>query len=95
MGTLLSTYYDQLIAHESTSFDKLVQTNGWIEDGFKTRKLKDYHILFEQSLSGTGGSPKKNFSNRKNDKTEEDVHTISASASRYQQSYAPPTRFIS
>lgn len=70
MSTMTSTYYDKLIGHASVLFAKLVQTEKRIEDGLKIRKINDYQTLFKQSFSGTGGSTKKNFSNKRNEKNE-------------------------
>lgn len=73
MSTLFSTYYDKLIAHASAQFVNLVQTRKCIEDCLKTEKIKDYPTPFEQSSSGIGGSTKKNFSNKRNEKNEKEV----------------------
>lgn len=41
--TMLSlTYYDKLIGYAGTSFANLVQAGERIEDGLKTRKIKNY-----------------------------------------------------
>lgn len=45
-------------------------------------------MLFDQSSGGTGGSTKKSFPSKLNDKNEKEVHTSSAPTSRYQQQYA-------
>lgn len=55
----------------------------------KPKKLR-YQTLFEKFPSGRGGSTKKNFPNKKNDKNEKDVHAIAAPASHYQQTYTLP-----
>lgn len=47
MSTLSSTYYDRLIGHTNALFANLVQTAEHIEDGLKTKKIKDYQTLFE------------------------------------------------
>lgn len=50
-----------IYVHAYASFANLVQTEDWIKDGVKIRKIKDYQTRFEQSLHGTGGSTKKIF----------------------------------
>lgn len=65
IGTLSSTYYDRLISHVGASSMNLVQNRERIEDGLKKGKSKDYQTLFVQTSTGTKGSKRKNFFNKK------------------------------
>lgn len=73
---LCPTYYDWLIGHASASFSNLIQIGERIEDGFKTRKIKDYQALFEEASRSNGGTSKRAFSN-KIEMNEEEVRPIS------------------
>lgn len=56
--------------------------------GLKLKRLKIIRPLFKQSSTGTGGSTRKNFTKKKNDKSEKDVDAISPNP-RHQQSCVP------
>lgn len=82
MSILSSTYYDRIIVHASASFSNLVQTGELIEDDLKTGKIKDYQAFFEKLPSGVEEANKKTFPNKKNEKGEKEVYSISSHAPR-------------
>lgn len=52
----------------------MIETVPRIGDGLKTKKIKHYQKLFDQSSSRAAGSKKKNFSHERNKKNEKAVH---------------------
>lgn len=73
--------------HASASFANLVQTKERIKDGMKTRKIKEYQILFEQASSSSRGSTKKGFPSKRNKKNKKKVYIISGQIPWPQSSY--------
>lgn len=61
-----------------------------MEDSLKMEKIKDNQALFDQLLVEHEVPRKRNFPSKRNDKSEKDVHAISAPTPRYQEPYVPP-----
>lgn len=76
---------DRVLSHASPSFANLVQTGGRIEDGLKTSKSKIIkHYLNSHQMRQDGQNT---FPNRRSEKNEKEVQTISRPAPQQQQPY--------